>query len=79
MSGVRQPTRPEPMGVGLPTEVEERLAECFELTCDEERGALVDALCREHPDHAATGRVARRAWVLAGLKNALPDLGKPFV
>ena len=28
-----------------------------------------------HPDHAATGRIASRAWFLAGLKNAFPDAG----
>lgn len=31
-----------------------------------------------HPDHAATGRVARRAWFLAGLKNAFTDAGKAW-
>jgi bacillithiol biosynthesis deacetylase BshB1 len=31
-----------------------------------------------HPDHAATGQIARRAWFLAGLRNVWPDLGEPF-
>ena len=30
-----------------------------------------------HPDHAATGAVASRAFFHAGLKNVLPDLGPP--
>lgn len=30
-----------------------------------------------HPDHAATGAVASRAFFHAGLKNVLPDLGGP--
>lgn len=31
-----------------------------------------------HPDHEATGLIARRAWFHAGLKNVHPDLGAPF-
>lgn len=31
-----------------------------------------------HPDHAATGRLARTATFLAGLVNHRPDLGAPF-
>jgi len=31
-----------------------------------------------HPDHAATGRIARRAWFLAGLKNAFADAGEAW-
>jgi bacillithiol biosynthesis deacetylase BshB1 len=31
-----------------------------------------------HPDHEATGKVARRAWFHAGLRNVHPELGEPF-
>ncbi len=31
-----------------------------------------------HPDHEATGSVARRAFFHSGLKNVLPDLGEAF-
>jgi bacillithiol biosynthesis deacetylase BshB1 len=31
-----------------------------------------------HPDHAATGQIAARAWFLAGLRNVWPELGAPF-
>lgn len=30
-----------------------------------------------HPDHRATGAVAKRAFFHAGLKNSMPDLGDP--
>jgi bacillithiol biosynthesis deacetylase BshB1 len=31
-----------------------------------------------HPDHEATGRIARRAFFLAGLAKFAPELGEPF-
>ena len=31
-----------------------------------------------HPDHEATGLVARRAWFHGGLRNVHPELGEPF-